>query len=163
MRVGRLLWRKKVVIGITIWVCLIFSLFPLFSPSYPRLLILWVGYYLQSCPKLLYKGDYHPTYLLDPETYEWNALDKDLRKLLDESKYICPSERAREQSGEKQLMSDTKKDIAKDVGDFVSGMPGTLTDQQLEEFDIGSLKIKVLEVQAHAKVKVCSRPVQNVG
>lgn len=123
----------------------------------------WVGYYLQSCPKLLYKGDYHPTYLLDPETYEWKALDKDLRKLLDESKYICPSERAREQSGEKQLMSDTKKDIAKDVGDFVSGMPGILTDQQLEEFDIGSLKIKVLEVQVHAKVKVCSRPVQNVG
>lgn len=145
----------------------------------------WVGYYLQSCPKLLYKGDYHPSYLLDPETYEWNALDKDLRKLMDESKYICPSARAREQSGEKRLMSDTKKDTAKDV-DVVNpstekedeneegkdaedddvdedydqgllfGMPGTLTDQQLEEFDIGSIKIKVVEVQAHAKVIVCS-------
>lgn len=135
----------------------------------------------------MYKGEYHPSYLLDPETYEWNLLDKDMKKLLGESKYVCPSARAREQSGEQQLTGDTKNDTAKDVTvanpqhgegtekedeneeddrddeeeydhDFVSGMPGTLTGQQLEEFDIGNVKIKIGEVQAQAKVMACAVP-----
>lgn len=114
----------------------------------------------------MYKGDYGPASLLDPETYEWNPLDKDLKKLLDGGGYICPSARAREQ----QVTSESNKDTTGDVDvtnpqdgglaeqgeeyndDFVSGMPGTLTDQELEAFDFGSIKIKVGKVQAQVKV-----------
>lgn len=133
--------------------------------------MLRVGYYLRTCPKLLYKGDYGPSCLLDPETYEWNPLDQDLKKLLDGGEYVCPSARAREQLGEQQVTSEANKDTAEDLDvvnlqggelaeeeeeeyddDFVSGMPGTLTDQELEAFDFGSVKIKVGKVQAQVKV-----------
>ncbi|RKP37135.1 arginine-tRNA-protein transferase, partial [Dimargaris cristalligena] len=30
-----------------------------------------MGYYIHSCPKMNYKGDYRPSELLDPVTYEW--------------------------------------------------------------------------------------------
>lgn len=107
---------------------------------------------------------------MDPETYEWNPLDKDLKKLLDGGEYICPSARAREQFGERQVTSESNKDTAGDVDvanpldgglaeeeeqyddDFVSGMPGTLTDRELEAFDFDSIKIKVGGVQAQVKV-----------
>lgn len=115
---------------------------------------------------MLYKGEYSPSYLLDPETHEWNLLDKELKKLLGESKYVCPSARAREKSGEKQVTSEANKSAAKDVdvtnsqdgkrteedNGFVSGMPGILTDQQLKEFDIGNVKIKLGEARGQAKV-----------
>ncbi|KAJ1993608.1 Arginyl-tRNA--protein transferase 1 [Dimargaris cristalligena] len=33
-----------------------------------------MGYYIHSCPKMNYKGDYRPSELLDPVTYEWHSL-----------------------------------------------------------------------------------------
>ena len=42
-----------------------------------------------------YKGKFHPSELLDPETYAWYALDQVCRPLLDQYKYVSfanPSE-----------------------------------------------------------------------
>lgn len=49
---------------------------------------LYMGFYIHSCPKMRYKGDYSPSYLADPETYEWTPLDK-CRTSLDLFRYAC--------------------------------------------------------------------------
>jgi len=45
-----------------------------------------MGYYIPSCPKMKYKGDYKPSDLLCPEVYEWVPL-ADCKPLLEKSKY----------------------------------------------------------------------------
>ncbi|KAL4233849.1 Arginyl-tRNA--protein transferase 1 [Mactra antiquata] len=46
----------------------------------------YMGYYIQSCPKMIYKGQYYPSYLLCPETYTWHPVEKCAPKL-DINKY----------------------------------------------------------------------------
>ncbi|RPB13588.1 hypothetical protein P167DRAFT_534937 [Morchella conica CCBAS932] len=128
-----------------------------------------MGYYIQSCPKMLYKMEYSPSDLLDPETYEWNPLNDDLKNLLNKSKYVCPSEiRARMQSGDNVVVNDKAKGIEEpgeeedetneendEVQDpgyvFKTKMPGLLTDRQLKEFDVGNVNIDVAGTRAQAK------------
>lgn len=51
----------------------------------------YMGYYIHSCPKMRYKAQYGPNYLLDPESLEWNLFDEELRKKLDSRKYVSLS------------------------------------------------------------------------
>lgn len=56
----------------------------------------YAGFYIHSCVKMRYKGDYSPQYMLDPDTYAWDLLDADLKKKLDERKFVSLSrERAK--------------------------------------------------------------------
>ncbi|KAG8706630.1 Arginyl-tRNA--protein transferase 1 [Ceratobasidium sp. 395] len=52
---------------------------------------LYMGFYIHTCPKMKYKGEYDPSYLLDPESYTWHPL-KDCIPLLDKHKYITFNE-----------------------------------------------------------------------
>ncbi|KAK7061618.1 Arginyl-tRNA--protein transferase 1 [Favolaschia claudopus] len=54
----------------------------------PGMAWLYLGYYIHSCPKMRYKGDYSPSYLADPETYEWYPLE-DCVPLLEQNRYAC--------------------------------------------------------------------------
>ncbi|CAE6397845.1 unnamed protein product [Rhizoctonia solani] len=47
---------------------------------------LYMGFYIYSCPKMRYKGEYRPSYLLDPESYTWHPLETCI-PLLEKSKY----------------------------------------------------------------------------
>ncbi|KAH9940591.1 arginine-tRNA-protein transferase [Amylocystis lapponica] len=47
---------------------------------------LYMGFYIHSCQKMRYKGDYHPSYLADPEEYTWFPLET-CRPLLDKYRY----------------------------------------------------------------------------
>lgn len=49
---------------------------------------LYLGYYVHTCPKMLYKGEYSPSYLLDPEDFTWHPL-KECKKELDRARYAC--------------------------------------------------------------------------
>lgn len=49
------------------------------------------GYYIHSCPKMRYKIDYSPQYMLDPESLTWNPLDAKMLKLLDQKPYVSLS------------------------------------------------------------------------
>ncbi|TLD37058.1 Arginine-tRNA-protein transferase [Venturia nashicola] len=51
----------------------------------------YMGYYIHSCPKMLYKNDYKPQMVLDLANLTWSALDDQFRKLLDEHHYLSPS------------------------------------------------------------------------
>ncbi|THV08686.1 hypothetical protein K435DRAFT_959219, partial [Dendrothele bispora CBS 962.96] len=54
----------------------------------PGLSYLYLGYYVHSCQKMRYKGEYQPSYLCDPETYIWFPF-KDCVKSLDKHRYAC--------------------------------------------------------------------------
>ncbi|KAF8607924.1 hypothetical protein BDV93DRAFT_519911 [Ceratobasidium sp. AG-I] len=47
---------------------------------------LYMGFYIHSCPKMKYKGEYEPSYLLDPESYTWHPF-KTCTALLDKANY----------------------------------------------------------------------------
>lgn len=46
------------------------------------------GFYIHSCQKMRYKGEYAPSYLADPEEYTWFPLEK-CRPLLDKNHYAA--------------------------------------------------------------------------
>ncbi|XP_029466415.1 arginyl-tRNA--protein transferase 1 isoform X1 [Rhinatrema bivittatum] len=52
----------------------------------PDLHYYYMGFYIHSCPKMRYKGQYHPSALLCPETYIWVPIEQCLPKL-ETSKY----------------------------------------------------------------------------
>ncbi|XP_029650750.1 arginyl-tRNA--protein transferase 1 isoform X2 [Octopus sinensis] len=52
----------------------------------PNIEYYYMGYYIHSCPKMRYKGQYFPSTLLCPETYHWFPIEKCLPKL-NEKKY----------------------------------------------------------------------------
>ncbi|KAF9006483.1 arginine-tRNA-protein transferase [Cyathus striatus] len=49
---------------------------------------LYMGFYIHSCQKMRYKGEYSPSYLVDPETYEWYPLEE-CKRLLERYRYAC--------------------------------------------------------------------------
>jgi arginine-tRNA-protein transferase len=67
----------------------------------------YMGYYIHSCTKMKYKGDYKPQYVLDPESYEWHPLEGELRSLLDKQDYVSMS---RERRHREKKASETKAD-----------------------------------------------------
>ncbi|XP_064000306.1 arginyl-tRNA--protein transferase 1 isoform X1 [Pogoniulus pusillus] len=52
----------------------------------PELCFYYMGFYIHSCPKMRYKGQYRPSDLLCPETYVWMPIERCL-PLLEHSKY----------------------------------------------------------------------------
>ncbi|KAJ9085089.1 Arginyl-tRNA--protein transferase 1, variant 3 [Entomophthora muscae] len=55
------------------------------SKMLPSLKYYYMGFYIHSCPKMLYKGSYHPSYLVDPSTLDWVPFEECV-KLLDLAK-----------------------------------------------------------------------------
>lgn len=58
------------------------------------------GYYIHSCPKMRYKIDYSPQYVLDPETLSWDPLDKQALEIFDNKHYVSLSRERRRLAGE---------------------------------------------------------------
>ncbi|KAK4180328.1 putative Arginyl-tRNA--protein transferase [Triangularia setosa] len=49
------------------------------------------GYYVHTCAKMRYKVEYRPQYVLDPETLQWDLLDKEMLALYDKYPYVSLS------------------------------------------------------------------------
>ncbi|XP_062555478.1 arginyl-tRNA--protein transferase 1 isoform X2 [Armigeres subalbatus] len=47
----------------------------------------YMGFYIHSCPKMRYKSNLHPSYLLCPEVYSWHLLDDRIVQKLNQNKY----------------------------------------------------------------------------
>lgn len=45
----------------------------------------YLGFYIQDCQKMVYKGEYEPSELLCPITYEWVILDENIHNLIDKN------------------------------------------------------------------------------
>ncbi|KAF8592679.1 hypothetical protein K439DRAFT_1504475 [Ramaria rubella] len=54
----------------------------------PLMRFLYMGFYVFSCSKMRYKGDFAPSYLLDPEEYSWFLLEK-CKSTLEKHRYAC--------------------------------------------------------------------------
>lgn len=53
----------------------------------PDIRYYYLGFYVHSCVKMRYKGQYKPSYLLCPETYTWHPIEKCI-PLLNQKKYV---------------------------------------------------------------------------
>lgn len=60
----------------------------------------YMGYYIHSCKKMRYKGDYRTQHVLDYDTQQWHPLDEKMRLLMDQRKWVSMS---REERIEKHL------------------------------------------------------------
>lgn len=51
----------------------------------------YLGYYIESCPKMIYKADYHPSELLCPTTYRWVDAKQAIRTIqtLSPTRHCC--------------------------------------------------------------------------
>jgi arginine-tRNA-protein transferase len=149
----------------------------------------YMGFYIHTCTKMRYKGDYSPQHVLDPETYEWNPLDGELRGLLDKKRYVSLSrERRRKEvslaqtadqppTGSEQTDEDQVDDYplptaaegGKAVSDGMSlfdlKVPGLMTLEEIEEqLDLGTMPIKIRGRMAEAQVCFdCEKRVTCVG
>ncbi|KAF9957002.1 Arginyl-tRNA--protein transferase 1 [Mortierella alpina] len=56
------------------------------QPGYEELKYYYMGFYIFTCQKMTYKGQFHPSYLLDPETYNWIEFKK-CQEILKEQRY----------------------------------------------------------------------------
>lgn len=53
----------------------------------PQLRNYYLGFYIPSCPKMRYKANVKPSYLLCPEVFSWHLLDETLNKEIDAVPY----------------------------------------------------------------------------
>jgi hypothetical protein len=131
----------------------------------------YMGYYIHSCVKMKYKGDYKTQHVLDPETYEWHPLEGDLRALLDKKPYVSMSRELRRKESkcdeeksateEQDDYSDYPRPTAAEAGKAVKkGMslfdlkvPGLMTAEEIEEqLDLATMPIRVGGRMAEAQV-----------
>jgi arginine-tRNA-protein transferase len=127
----------------------------------------YMGYYIHSCVKMRYKNNYKPQYLLDLETFDWNLLDGETQKLLDEHPYLSLSRERKtlaavEKEGSEisspgeQSVNDTLNRVAfssaaeaeraldNGISLFDLDFPGMMTLQELEEeVDLDRVKIQI--------------------
>ena len=118
------------------------------------------GYYIHSCPKMRYKIDYSPQYVLDPESLHWDLLDKEALAIFDRKHYVSLS---RERNGHAQDEEDME-DVVSEAGGqsshldssvdsdedddepgeslLTSNMPGILSLEQLSEVDLDHIRLR---------------------
>lgn len=134
----------------------------------------YMGYYIHSCTKMKYKADYKTQHVLDPETYEWNPLDADLRDLLDKKTYVSMARERRlreakaSEAAETGENADAKKGdlsefpfptaaeagaaVSKGTSLFELKVPGVMTAEEMEEqLDLDSMPISVGNRMAEAQ------------
>ncbi|CAK4031693.1 related to arginine-tRNA- transferase [Lecanosticta acicola] len=118
----------------------------------------YMGYYIHSCKKMRYKGDYKPQYVLDYNNLEWDPLDDEMRNLMDRRKYArCHSESAHSEPGASDLDQEEAvpfptplKAIESGLSLLQLGVPGILSLSQLhEQVDLDRMKVQIARPSAH--------------
>ncbi|XP_050070583.1 arginyl-tRNA--protein transferase 1 [Anopheles maculipalpis] len=77
----------------------------------PSIKSYYMGFYIHSCPKMRYKSNLQPSYLLCPETYTWHSLGTIMIAKLDAHKYSRLNDDAEAQ--------DINKPTEQDVSDVL--------------------------------------------
>ncbi|EXJ54158.1 hypothetical protein A1O7_09495 [Cladophialophora yegresii CBS 114405] len=117
----------------------------------------YMGFYIHSCIKMRYKARFTPTYMLDPESYEWNLFDDDYRQKLDKRKYVSPAHDSKDGSevAPRQKFDDEQDlefdEAASDEEDaeipegslFDYAIPGVLTKNEVERLDLNHWRLVV--------------------
>lgn len=61
--------------------------------------LLYMGYYIHTCKKMRYKGDYKTQHVLDYDTFEWDPMDGEMRRIMDRRKWVSMSRERRIKAG----------------------------------------------------------------
>ncbi|KAJ5256579.1 arginine-tRNA-protein transferase [Penicillium angulare] len=95
----------------------------------------YMGYYIHSCQKMRYKGNYRPQYILDPESYAWDPLDGELSEKLDQKSYVSLSQdRASREGEDSKPTSALDPDVnEEELSLFDINMPGVLTRDEVKD------------------------------
>lgn len=121
------------------------------------------GFYIHSCPKMRYKIDYSPQFVLDPESLTWDPLDRGMLDLLDKKPFVSLSlekKHAIESDGEKPSVlneevktsdsTETKGPDSPGSGKeedsdwlFTSGMPGIPPIASAATWDMDHIALKI--------------------
>ncbi|KAF4972545.1 hypothetical protein FSARC_891 [Fusarium sarcochroum] len=120
------------------------------------------GFYIHSCPKMRYKIDYSPQFVLDPDSLSWDPLDRTMLDLLDKKPFVSLSLEKKQASGgdthtplssdEDVKMSDKPKDEGSDTSEsgdeeddwlFTSKMPGIPPISSVAALDMDHIALRV--------------------
>jgi arginine-tRNA-protein transferase len=118
------------------------------------------GYYIHSCPKMRYKIDYSPQYVLDPETLAWYHLDKEALAIFDKKHYVSLSkdlhglnQSESEDEARPAVKSNTNGDGATEAVDraaddnedsflLQSNMPGIASLAQMQGINLDRIRVR---------------------
>jgi arginine-tRNA-protein transferase len=118
----------------------------------------YAGFYIHSCAKMRYKGDYSPQFMLDPEMYAWLPLDDDMKKRLDENEHLdlsrepppeekydeSPSAAIEDMDVDEEDSDDENPVLDPDLPIFARSMPGILSRTQLlTEVDLDHIHLRL--------------------
>ncbi|KAL7810934.1 arginine-tRNA-protein transferase [Trichoderma aethiopicum] len=128
------------------------------------------GYYIHSCPKMRYKIEYSPQYILDPDTLNWRPLDEAILEILGKDTYMSfakglgedlpntsdpePSDSATASASRDMGMpaaaeaspedGDTDTDDEEAYGSlFKARMPGIPSLSAMEKLDLDHIPLKI--------------------
>ncbi|KAH0840053.1 hypothetical protein J3R83DRAFT_1020 [Lanmaoa asiatica] len=91
---------------------------------------LYMGFYIHSCPKMKYKGEYTPSFLADPEDFTWHPLD-DCVELLDKYRYAAFSQPSHSLAGPDDpgevVEVDNEEELASEVRSIYSIQSSTVS------------------------------------
>ncbi|EEU42442.1 uncharacterized protein NECHADRAFT_93290 [Fusarium vanettenii 77-13-4] len=101
------------------------------------------GFYIHSCPKMRYKIDYSPQFILDPNSLTWDPLDRKMLDLLDKKAFVSLSlEKQRDNK------SDVESEGSKSGDDeddwlFNVNMPGIPPLSSVADWDLDNIALKI--------------------
>lgn len=128
----------------------------------------YMGFYIHSCAKMKYKGDYKPQYVLDVDSRDWDPLDDELKRAMEsttyaervsrrkrltsrKSSFVAGAEPAEEVAG---VTADESEDetgirypkpfdaMMSNESLFGIGMPGVISlDRVDDEVDVGAIRL----------------------
>lgn len=101
------------------------------------------GFYIHNCPKMKYKIDYSPQFILDPHSLDWDPLDQNVLDLLDKKSFFSLSiERQAISAADNPSRYDDGAAHASEMGVDTAGeveIEVDDDDEGEEDDDIGSL------------------------
>ncbi len=124
----------------------------------------YMGYFIWSCRKMRYKGDYRPQTVLDYDTLKWDVLDEEMRGLMDKRKWVSMSRERRikaalevEGSEEGLVAAAYSTEFEKPTAAMTSGrslfqlsVPGVLSLEQIQdEVDLDNMRISLGDGRLH--------------
>lgn len=114
------------------------------------------GFYIHTCPKMRYKIDFKPQFVLDPETYVWKSLSTDVLELFDEKGYLhlsapsSPALAAQEAKEGGEMSVDNGPSAASNDADdddetplFKSNMPGLPSVELMRRAPLDIIPVRV--------------------
>ena len=96
----------------------------------------YMGFYIHSCVKMRYKGTFSPSYLLDPESLQWDLFDAEFRDKLDRRKYVSLSGDAKRPPATVDPDKSTKAKETPDINAKKNDTPKSRSEKVPDDEDL---------------------------